>query len=106
MNDESERRNMTILVEHYWPGVTEEAFRIAAERVRSSASALARSGESIRYLHSTLVPADESAYCVFDAASVELVERAYAHAEVRFERIVIALEVDVQRQAARKPGTL
>jgi len=104
MDDQSERRSMTVLVEHYWPGVTEEAFRMAAERVRSSASELAGAGESIRYLHSTLVPADESAFCVFEAASVELVERAYALAEVPFERVVVALEVDVQAYAAREPG--
>lgn len=88
--------DVTVLVEHYWPGVTVEAFRIAAERVHRSASELAGSGESIRYLHATLVPSDESAFCVFQAASVELVARAYADAQVQFERLLIALEVDVR----------
>jgi len=82
----------TFLVEHYWPGVTPAAFDEAAERVRSSAEALARAGEPIRYLHSTLVPEDESGFCVLEAASQGLVEEAYARAGVRFERVVHAVE--------------
>ena len=101
MDDRSEPRRVTVLAEHYWPGVTAEAFRIAAERVHLSATELARAGEPIRYLHATLVPSDESAFCVFEAASIELVARAYANAQVRFERLLIALEVDVQRDPER-----
>jgi hypothetical protein len=82
----------TFLVEHYWPGVTAQQFGDAAERVRASAEQLAASGERIRYLHSTLVPEDEAAYCVFEAASEDLVEQAYARAEVRFERMRAAVE--------------
>ena|SRR5687767_12440476 len=99
MDDGSKPRRLTVLVEHYWPGVTAETFRIATERVTLSAAELARAGEPIRYLHATLVPSDESAFSVFEAASVELVARAYASAQVRFERLLIALEVDVQRDA-------
>jgi hypothetical protein len=80
------------LVEHYWPGITAEVFRAAAERVRATAEAMARGGTPIRYLHSTMVPADEAAFCVFEAASPELIEQLYARAGVRFERIVAALE--------------
>lgn len=105
MDDGSRSRRVTVLVEHYWPGVTAEAFRIAAERVHLSASELARAGESIRYLHATLVPSDESAFCVFEAASVELVARAYANAHVRFERLRVALEVDIQRDAGDRLST-
>jgi hypothetical protein len=82
----------TYLVEHYWPGITAETFRSAAERVRATARAMARSGAPIRYLHSTMVPTDETAFCVFDAASSELIEQAYTRAGVRFDRIVAALE--------------
>ena len=103
MEDRSEARRMTILVEHYWPGVTAEDFRIAAERVHLSASRLAQAGEPIRCLHATLVPSDESAFCVFEAASVDLVARAYADAQVRCERLLIAVEVDVPRDPERPP---
>ena len=101
MDEGSERPRVTVLVEHYWPGVTAESFRLAAERVRVSTSELARAGEAIRYLHGTLVPADESAFCVFEAASVEIVRRAYENAGVQFERLLIALEVDVERDGVR-----
>jgi hypothetical protein len=83
----------TYLVEHYWPGITAEAFRAAAKHVRATARAMARGGTPIRYLHSIMVPADEAAFCVFDAASMELIEQLYARAGVRFDRIVAALEV-------------
>ncbi len=105
MDDRSNPRRLTVLVEHYWPGVTAEAFRVAAERVHLSASELARAGESIRYLHATLVPSDESAFCVFEAGSLELVARAYANAQVRFERLRIALEVDVQYDVGDRQST-
>ena len=82
----------TYLVEHYWPGITAEIFRAAAERVRATAEAMARGGTPIRYLHSTMVPADEAMFCVFAAAAPELIEQLYARAGVRFERIVAALE--------------
>ena len=60
--------------------------------MRTTAEAMARGGTPIRYLHSTMVPADEAAFCVFDATSTELIEQLYARAGVRFERIVAALE--------------
>jgi hypothetical protein len=77
------------LVEHYWPGVTQDAFRHAAELVRASADTL----EGIRFLHSTLVPEDESAFCVFAASSSALVAEAYRLAGVPYERILDALDV-------------
>lgn len=93
----------TYLVEHYWPGVTEEAFRAAVGRVREASDELSRGGKPIHYLHSTFVPGDESALCVFAATSARLVRQAYAQAGVRFERIVLAVEIDpVQSVAARR----
>src|SRR5262245_1988845 len=83
----------TYLVEHYWPGITADAFRAAAQRVRLTAREMAHGGTPIRYLHSIMVPADEAAFCVFDAASLELVEQLYARAGIVFDRIVVALEV-------------
>jgi hypothetical protein len=86
-------RPSTYLVEHYWPGISAEIFRSAAERVRATAESMARDGTSIRFRHSTLVPTDEAAFCVLDADSAELIEQLYARAGVRFERIVAAVEI-------------
>ena len=85
----------TFLVEHYWPGVTESGFSAAAESLRSASEALAAAGATLRYLHSTLVPEDEAAFCVFQASTRSLVEQAYARAGVRFERILDAVESGV-----------
>lgn len=85
-------RSTTYLVEHYWPGITTEAFRETVERVRATAEAMTRGGRVIRYLHSTMVPEDEAAFCVLDAASMDLVEQLYARAGIRFDRIVAAFE--------------
>lgn len=81
------------LVEHYWPGTTAERCRATAERVRTTAEAMTRGGTPIRCLHSIVVPADEAAFCVFDAASIDVIEQLYARAGVRFDRIVDAMEV-------------
>jgi hypothetical protein len=83
----------TYLVEHYWPGITPEAFRTSTDRVRATARAMARGGVPIRYLRSILVPADEAAFSVFAAGSTELIEQLYARAGVRFDRIIAAVEM-------------
>lgn len=84
----------TFLVEHYWPGVTPDQFRSAAERVRASAAELTLGNDRVAFLHSTLVPDDDAAFCVFSASSPELVVEAYSRAGVRFERILDALEME------------
>lgn len=89
-------KSPTYLVEHYWPGVTAAAFRRSARQVAASVAQLARAGEPIRFLHSTLVPDGEAAFCVLTAASPDLVERAYAAAGVTFERLVEAIESDAR----------
>lgn len=78
---------------HYWPGITAEAFCSAATLARATARAMARSGTPIRDLHFIMVPADEAAFGVFAAASMEVIEQLYARAGVRCDRIVAALEV-------------
>jgi Nickel responsive protein SCO4226-like len=83
----------TYLVEHYWPGITADLFRSASDRVRATAEEMARTGAPIRYLHSTMIPVDEAAFCVLDASSADLVEQLYARAGLRFDRIVTALEI-------------
>lgn len=81
----------SFLVEHYRPGITEEAFRATIARVRSSAAAMRRDGSAIRCLHATLVPEDEAMLSVVDAASSDQVEQLFARAGVRVDRIVGAL---------------
>jgi hypothetical protein len=81
------------VVEHYWPGLTSELFRTLTRRIRRTAAAMARDGMAVRCRHSTLVPADEAAYSVVEAASQALVQELYTRAGVRFDRIVTAEEM-------------
>ena len=80
------------LVEHYWPGVTQASFADATERVAAAVRRLADSGAEIRFMHSTLVPEDEAAFCVLSADSEQQVVDAYGAAGIRFERILPAVE--------------
>lgn len=82
----------TFLIEHYWPGVTEAGFRHASDAIVASVERMALAGARIRFLHSTLVPTDEVAYCVVAAASRDLLRTAYTEAGVEPERVVEAID--------------
>jgi hypothetical protein len=77
----------TFLVEHYRPGFTVGEFRQWAARVHDAAVELAGEGRHVRYLRSVIVPADESLFCVLEAAGEELVRETYARAGIPFERL-------------------
>lgn len=77
----------TYLVEHYRPGVTVDGLRRWAARLRDTAAEMEREGRSVRYVRSTIVPADESLLCLLEAADEELVRETYARAGISFERL-------------------
>jgi hypothetical protein len=56
----------TYLVEQYRPGLTVDGLKQWAVRVREATGELEREGKSVRYLRSTIVPADESLLCVLE----------------------------------------
>jgi Nickel responsive protein SCO4226-like len=87
----------TYLVEHYRPGLTVDGLKQWAARVREATDELAREGKLVRYLRSTIVPADESLLCVLEAASEELVREVYARAGLPFERLSVVLPERVER---------
>jgi hypothetical protein len=88
------------LVEHYWPDATPDAFRAMAERVRVAVDDMAGSGAVVQFLHSTFVPEEESALCVFSSSAQALVEEVYRRAGVNFERILSVLEMETGQPAA------
>ena len=94
----------TFLVEHYWPGITPGLFKAACRRVRLSVDEIAGEGLRVRFVHSTLVAEEESAFCVFEAESVAAVEEAYARAEVPFERVLGALQIGTGPETHRLSG--
>jgi hypothetical protein len=83
----------TFLVEHYEPGWSVERLERTVARVRVAAGELRVEGKCVRLLRSTIVPADESVLCVFEAPTRELVEEAYRRAGTSFERISSAISL-------------
>jgi hypothetical protein len=81
----------TFLVEHYRPGRDVAELSSSIARVREIAAEMDRLGEPIRYLSATIVPDDESFFCLIEAASVEVVSDMYGRADVPFERISAAI---------------
>jgi Protein of unknown function (DUF4242) len=79
------------LVEHYSPGMTADGLGCWAARVRETAIAMGSEGRAVRYLRSTIVPADEALLCVFEADSEDLVREVYARSGVPFERLSLAI---------------
>jgi hypothetical protein len=84
-------RQQSYLVEHYRPGLSAAELERTARRVRNAIGELQREGEPVRFLHSTIVAADESILCVVEPASEQLVRAACRRADVPYERISAAL---------------
>lgn len=89
--------NVTRRPKPSWSSTTGRTLRrtpfVRAWRVRAAVDDLAGSGAPLRFLHSTFVPEEESALCVFSSAVPGLVEQAYRQAGVSFERILSVLEI-------------
>ena len=81
----------TFLVEHYRPGRDVAQLSSSIARIREIAAQMERAGEPVRYLSATIVPGDESFFCLIEAASEEVVSDAYGRADVPFERISAAI---------------
>jgi hypothetical protein len=86
----------TYLVEHYRPGLGVDRLKQWAVRVREATVEMEREGNPVRYLRSTIVPADESLLCVLEAATEELVREAYARAGIPFERLSTVIPEEEQ----------
>ena len=57
------------------------------ERVRRAAEELSRDGLDVRHLRSVFVPADETCFHLFDAASAAAVQAAGERAAIAFDRV-------------------
>ena len=80
----------TYLVERYLPGLSVEELALTAARAASATADLAAEGVPIRYLGSTLLPADEACLCCFEAESAAVVAAANERAGMPFARVVEA----------------
>ncbi|MGI8808746.1 MAG: nickel-binding protein [Acidimicrobiales bacterium] len=75
------------LVERYWPGVTTVALGDAIARIREASEREAGGHGAVRHVGSTLVAAEETVFCLFEATSMEAVADVNARAHVATDRI-------------------
>jgi hypothetical protein len=76
------------MAECFWPGVTAQQVEAAGERVRQAAQMSSSDGHLARYLGSILVPTDEIAFCLFEAASPAAASELNGLAALPSERIL------------------
>jgi hypothetical protein len=79
------------LVESYLPD-SANAHEEAPASARRAAELAAKDGVAFRHLRTTLLPADETCFHFFEAASLAVVETAAARAGLTCDRIVEARE--------------
>jgi hypothetical protein len=87
------------MVERHLPGITSEQLTAAAARAKSVTAQMTKQGKPVRYLRTTFLPAEEKAYCLFDAPSAEQVKEANELAQIPLQRIV-----EVKHVAAEDVG--
>lgn len=79
----------TFLVESYLPR-SANALDEAPESARRAAELANEEGVAVRYLRTTVLPADETCFHLFEAASLAVVEAVAARAGLACDRIVEA----------------
>ncbi len=79
------------LLELYVPRSDGAGVVRSADRARLAAEQLAREGTPVRWLRSIFVPEDETCFFLYEAETVEDVERAARRAALGFDRIAEAL---------------
>jgi hypothetical protein len=85
-------RAVIFLVEYYEPDSHPSATARIAERARAAVGELVRDGADLQFLRATLVPAEETCFLLYEAASAELVAQATQQAAIRGARITEARE--------------
>jgi hypothetical protein len=81
----------TFLVERYWPGISVDEHAAALARGRQVAAAMRREGKRIEHVGSTLIPDQETVFCLFEAESPALVAELNERADFHYDRIDVAV---------------
>ena len=79
---------MTFMAECFWPGVTAQKVADAGERVRQAAQAVSCDDGLARYLGSILVPTDEIALFLLEAASIDAATELARQGAIPSDRIL------------------
>jgi hypothetical protein len=81
------------MVESYPVGFSADELTAASNRVALVAEEYRLDGIDVRLVESTLVPAEDSLFCIFEAPSREVVEEVAARAALPIERLIEAIDV-------------
>jgi hypothetical protein len=81
------------VVERYLPGLDQDKLVRVLGTLGRATEELRDEGIGVRYLGSTIVPADEACFCQFEGPSEAAVVEANTRAGVPFDRIVEAVAV-------------
>ncbi|HUA06104.1 MAG TPA: hypothetical protein VMB27_19505 [Solirubrobacteraceae bacterium] len=87
------RSRTTHIAECFWPDVHEESVERAAERIKDSTAELTRAGTTVNLTSTIVLPRDEVVLYLFNGSG-EAVRAACLLANVAFERIVEAFELE------------
>ncbi|MHB8958881.1 MAG: nickel-binding protein [Candidatus Limnocylindrales bacterium] len=90
------------VAERYWPGLTLKRLEEGEIELRRASAALAREGRAVRYLGTTFIAAEETAFAVFEAADPAWVAEVNRRAGQPFDRIVPLVDL---RESERSPRT-
>jgi hypothetical protein len=79
---------MTFMAECFWPGVTAQKVADAGERVRQASHPISSDDGFARHLGSILIPQDEIALFLVEAASIAAATQLAQQAAIPSERIL------------------
>ena len=83
----------TFLVERYWPGIDEPRLRAALPHLDQAARAMRAEGQAVEHVGSILMPADQVVFTLIDASSEAVVREVNERADMRIDRIAVAIQV-------------
>jgi Protein of unknown function (DUF4242) len=89
------------LVERRLPSLTTADLGLAQRALVDSSRRLRAGGQEIRYLRSTLASSSGHCYCLFDAATQELVSEVNRTAQFPFTRIEEVLDMPAPARGER-----
>jgi hypothetical protein len=88
------RSDATYMAECFWPDVHQESVEQAARRIRRSIAELTAEAGGVELIGAILLPVDEVVFYLFNGDSANSVGEACQRAEVAFERVLEAVELE------------
>ena len=81
------------IVERHLPGFDKEKLAAAASLAKTTTGKMTSEGTPVRYLRSFFVPGEDKSYCLFEAMSPDVVQRANDEAGLPYISITEGLHV-------------